>query len=366
MPVDPNNTKVIVGISGGVDSAVAALLLVQSGYHVEGLFMKNWEEDDRDGQCSAEQDLADAQKVCDRLNIPLHTANFSAEYWDFVFEHFLSEHRAGRTPNPDILCNREIKFKRFFEHAQSIGADKIATGHYASISTQQDTFFLDKGHDSNKDQSYFLYTLGQAQLRDTLFPLGRLPKTEVRELAQAAGFENAAKKDSTGICFIGERNFRTFLQRFLPMEPGEIVTPQGTCIGRHQGLAFYTIGQRQGLGIGGMSGATSGAWYVAKKDLTNNRLVAVQGTDHPLLFNQQLRAIDPHWIHGLPTATTQLSCTAKTRYRQPDQACQVNIDQTGALQVKFDQAQRALTPGQSIVFYQGNRCLGGAIIDTAE
>jgi tRNA-specific 2-thiouridylase len=357
--------RVIVGMSGGVDSSVAALLLLEQGYHVEGLFMKNWEEDDNEEYCSAAVDLADAQSVSDQLGIKLHTANFSSEYWDRVFAYFLEEYRAGRTPNPDVMCNKEIKFKAFLEHALTLGANKIATGHYARITKQADgQVQMLKGVDNNKDQSYFLYTLGQYQLAHSLFPVGEIEKPRVRELAQIAGFDTATKKDSTGICFIGERKFKDFLQRFLPAQPGKILNPEGDEIGEHHGLMYYTLGQRQGLGIGGLKSAAEAPWFVVAKDLDKNYLIAAQGHNHPLLLSQQLSASQLHWIAGTAPAQ-QFSCQAKTRYRQMDQACIVTVQDNGHCQVEFEQAQRAVTAGQSVVFYQYEHCLGGAIIESA-
>jgi len=353
--------KIIVGMSGGVDSSVAALLLLEQGYTVEGLFMKNWEEDDTDEHCTAEQDLADAQSVCNTLQIPLHTVNFSSEYWDRVFEYFLTEYKAGRTPNPDIMCNKEIKFKAFLDYAVHLGADAIATGHYARVRVEHGLYQLRKGLDQNKDQSYFLYALGQYPLSKSLFPVGELDKTQVREIAERHHFSNHAKKDSTGICFIGERNFREFLQTYLPAQPGDILTPQGQHIGTHQGLMYYTIGQRQGLGIGGLKEAPEEPWYVVDKDLVNNILIVAQGHDHPLLFKNTLQAKDCHWIAGTaPDMPTQ--CTAKTRYRQPDQECELHYNAQGIVKVEFKKPQRAITAGQSVVFYDDDICLGGGII----
>ncbi|MCK5896926.1 MAG: tRNA 2-thiouridine(34) synthase MnmA [Cocleimonas sp.] len=359
----PENTRIIVGMSGGVDSSVAALLLLQQGYQVEGLFMKNWEEDDTEEYCSATTDLADAQSVSDQLGITLHTVNFSSEYWDRVFAYFLQEYRSGRTPNPDILCNKEIKFKAFLDYAISLGADYIATGHYARCDhSNRNNVRMLKGCDTNKDQSYFLYTLGQKQLSHSLFPVGELEKPMVRQLAHAAGFDTAGKKDSTGICFIGERKFKDFLQRFIPAQSGKIVTPEGEIIGEHQGLMYYTLGQRQGLGIGGLKTASDAPWFVVAKDLQKNRLIAGQGHQHPLLLNQQLQASQLHWVAGKAPANT-FNCTAKIRYRQTDETCHVEINDTNAT-VCFEQPQRAITPGQSIVFYDNDICLGGGIIDS--
>ncbi|MDT8404949.1 tRNA 2-thiouridine(34) synthase MnmA [Sulfuriflexus sp.] len=355
-----NHNKIIVGMSGGVDSSVAAYLLLEQGYAVEGLFMKNWEEDDTGEYCTAAVDLEDAQQVCDRLGIRLHTVNFSAEYWDRVFEHFLAEYRAGRTPNPDVLCNREIKFRAFLDHAISLGAEAIATGHYVRGGISDPQHRLLKAVDDNKDQSYFLYMLSHEQLSHAMFPLGNIAKPRVREIAEQQGFANSRKKDSTGICFIGERNFRDFLERYLPAQPGDICTTDGKIIGRHHGLMYYTIGQRQGLGIGGLRDADEQPWFVAEKDLDNNRLLVVQGGEHPLLYKQGLLAIDLHWTQTEPP-TLPMQCMAKTRYRQPDQACTVTRHKHG-LRVLFAEPQRAITPGQSIVFYAGDICLGGAII----
>ncbi len=356
-------TRVIIGMSGGVDSSVAAWKLLQEGYAVEGLFMKNWEEDDSDDYCTAAEDLRDAQAVSDQLGIRLHTVNFSADYWDRVFEYFLAEYRAGRTPNPDVMCNKEIKFKAFLEHALGLGADYIATGHYARIEQSGGSWRLLKGKDANKDQSYFLCALGQHQLRHALFPLGGMEKSEVREIAAAQGFVNSAKKDSTGICFIGERKFRDFLQRFIATQPGDIITDEGEVIGQHSGLMFYTLGQRQGLGIGGVKDADDAPWFVAEKRLDSNQLVVVQGHDHPLLQRRELSASQLNWIAGRPPITQHLRCKAKIRYRQADQDCEVTLLDNGSCEVRFDTPQRAITPGQALVLYHEEECIAGAVID---
>ncbi|RUM77892.1 MAG: tRNA 2-thiouridine(34) synthase MnmA [Candidatus Thioglobus sp.] len=356
-----NPMKIIVGLSGGVDSSVATLLLLEQGYEVEALFMKNWEEDDTDGVCTAEQDLSDAQKVADKLGVKLHTINFSADYWDDVFDHFLKEHKKGRTPNPDVLCNQKIKFKVFLEHALSLGADKIATGHYARIDQDENGYQLKTGLDNNKDQSYFLHLLNQHQLSKSLFPLGEINKDKVRKIATDNDFITADKKDSTGICFIGERNFSEFLQTYLPKQQGDIVDQDGQFIKHHEGLAFYTMGQRKGLEIGGGFSNSGEPWFVADKHIDRNELVVVQG-DHALLYHHNLNTSDPHWIGSPPILP--LACTAKIRYRQQSQLCLVHPTDNGQLKVTFDQPQRAITPGQSIVFYDDDICLGGAIIET--
>ncbi len=350
-------------MSGGVDSSVTALQLLEQGHQVSGLFMKNWEEDEGTEYCTAMEDLADAQQVCDKLGITLKTVNFAAEYWDEVFEVFLSEFKAGRTPNPDILCNKHVKFKAFLNYAiEDLGADYIATGHYARVAEKNDKFYLLKGLDPNKEQSYFLYTLGQKALSKTLFPIGHLHKPEIRALARKAGFDNHKKKDSTGICFIGERKFTEFLQRYLPTQPGEMVTPEGQYIGKHQGLMYYTLGQRQGLGVGGVKNAPDEPWYVLDKDLDNNRLIIGQGHDHPLMLHNTLEANQLDWCSN-QALTKTIYCTAKTRYRQADQACQVIPLGNDRCRVIFEQPQRAITPGQSVVFYQDDVCLGGGIIE---
>lgn len=354
--------RVIVGLSGGVDSSVAALCLKKQGYAVEGLFMKNWEEEDTESYCAAAQDIAIAESVCNQLDIPLQVVNFSRLYWDRVFEQFLAEHQSNRTPNPDILCNQEIKFKAFLEHALSLGADYIATGHYADKRVSEGgQHQLLKATDLEKDQSYFLYTLTQKALSHTLFPLSTLCKKEVRQIASQEGFVNAEKKDSTGICFIGERHFQKFLSQYLPAQPGDIETPENLRVGEHQGLMFYTLGQRQGLRIGGKASAESAPWYVVGKDIQRNVLIVAQGEHHPLLYQTNLTAKNCHWIQGSP-AETEFRCSAKIRYRQSDQACSVKLQGSDECQVQFDCAQRAITPGQSIVFYKNNVCLGGGVI----
>lgn len=356
------NRKVIIGMSGGVDSSVAAFKLLESGYQVEGLFMKNWEEDDAADYCAAREDLADAQSVADQLGIRLHSINFSTEYWDRVFEHFLAEYRAGRTPNPDILCNREIKFKAFLDYAMDLGADKIATGHYARIKETQGRFLLQTGVDRTKDQSYFLHALNQHQLSHSLFPLGAMEKTAVREIASQQGFTNAKKKDSTGICFIGERKFSDFLSQYIPAQPGEIVTVEGESLGKHNGLMFYTFGQRHGLGIGGRKNAGEEPWFVIGKNLDLNRLIVAQGHNHPALLHTHLSCSQLSWVNDAPPALP-LTCSAKIRYRQGAQQCQVETIDKDNLQVHFSEPQRAITPGQSVVFYDDDLCLGGGIID---
>ncbi|WP_120995326.1 tRNA 2-thiouridine(34) synthase MnmA [Stutzerimonas urumqiensis] len=360
---DQASPRVIVGMSGGVDSSVSALLLLEQGYQVEGLFMKNWEEDDGTEYCTAKDDLADAQAVCETLGIKLHTANFSAEYWDNVFEHFLAEYRAGRTPNPDILCNREIKFKAFLDYALMLGADLIATGHYVRRRDRHGRCELLKGLDPNKDQSYFLHAVGGEQLARTLFPVGELEKPEVRAIAEKHGLATARKKDSTGICFIGERRFTDFLKQYLPAQPGAIETTEGVAVGQHSGLMYHTIGQRQGLGIGGLREADPTPWYVVGKDLDRNVLIVAQGNEHPMLFSGTLTASDIYWVNPVDVSTP-LRLTAKVRYRQSDQACTLSRSADGYV-VTFDEPQRAVTPGQSVVFYDAEVCLGGGVIESA-
>ncbi|MFD1803200.1 tRNA 2-thiouridine(34) synthase MnmA [Mixta tenebrionis] len=360
---DNSQKKVIVGMSGGVDSSVSAWLLQQQGYQVEGLFMKNWEEDDGEEYCTAADDLADAQAVCDKLGMKLHKVNFAAEYWDNVFEHFLAEYKAGRTPNPDILCNKEIKFKAFLEFAaEDLGADYIATGHYVRRQESHGRSQLLRGLDGNKDQSYFLYTLSHRQIAQSLFPVGELAKPEVRRIAEELDLVTAKKKDSTGICFIGERKFRDFLGRYLPAQPGPIVTVDGLTVGEHQGLMYHTLGQRKGLGIGGLKESNDDPWYVVDKDVASNRLIVAQGADHPRLMSVGLIAQQLHWVDR-ETLRAPLSCVVKTRYRQEDIPCVITPLDDDRIEVRFAQPVAAVTPGQSAVFYLGEVCLGGGIIE---
>ncbi|GAB3384527.1 tRNA 2-thiouridine(34) synthase MnmA [Lysobacter fragariae] len=373
--------RTIVGMSGGVDSSVAALCLRDAGEPIAGLFMQNW-ADDGSGEvqdstnvaegrkpkatdCRAEDDRRDAVAVSGRLGIPIHFRDFSREYWDGVFAHFLAEYAAGRTPNPDVLCNREIKFKYFLDAARDLGAEFIATGHYARVVQVDGRACLLKAADRSKDQSYFLHQLGQAQLAATKFPLGEMIKTDVRELARAAGLPTHAKKDSTGICFIGERDFREFLARYLPARTGEMRTPDGHVIGEHPGVFYFTLGQREGLNIGGVRGFEAAPWYVVGKDVAGNVLYVDQGPDSRFLFSQALRSETAHWISGAPPAQ-QFRCMAQTRYRQPDQACEVTVRDDGTLDVGFADPQRAVTPGQSLVLYDGDVCLGGAVIASTD
>jgi len=360
-----NESLTMVAMSGGVDSSVSALILQDAGVPIEGMFMKNWEEDDRLGTCPAEEDANDARAVAEHIGIALHTRNFADEYWDNVFEEFLSEYRAGRTPNPDILCNREIKFKTFLEHAEDLGATTIATGHYCRTAVRDGLARLLRGVDHNKDQSYFLYAVGHEQLARTRFPVGELEKPAVRARAEQAGLAVHNKKDSTGICFIGERDFNGFLARYIAAAPGEIHTPEGQCIGTHQGLMFHTLGQRQGLGIGGVKGCPDAPWFVLHKDLDNNILYAGQGHDHPWLMSTRVSAKQLTWVSGqAPAAGTAL--TAKLRYRQHDQDCVIEVINDDQLIAVFDTPQRAATPGQSLVFYDGEECLGGGIIESMD
>ena len=356
--------QIVVGMSGGVDSSVAALLLKQQGHAVTGLFMKNWEDDDTDEYCSSRQDLIDAVSVADRIGIEIDVVNFSAEYKERVFEEFLSEYRAGRTPNPDVLCNAEIKFRAFLDHAVALGADYIATGHYAQTREVDGLQQLLKAEDGTKDQSYFLYRLNQKQLAKTLFPLGALYKREVREIARREGLPNHDKRDSTGICFIGERPFREFLNRYLPSSPGEIYALDGRLVGRHMGLMFYTLGQRQGLGIGGQRDGEGDAWYVVDKDLERNRLIVVQGRESRALYSHRLTAANLNWISGIP-AHRHWVYAAKTRYRQRDAPCTIVALDAGHCTIDFAEAQWAVTPGQSVVVYESRVCLGGGIIESA-
>ena len=354
----PEETHVVVGMSGGVDSSVTAYLLKSQGFKVSGMFMKNWEEDDTQEYCAAAKDLKDAAQVCDRLGIDLHEVNFAHEYWENVFEHFLHEYQAGRTPNPDILCNKEIKFKEFLLQAETLGADYIATGHYVAKGSHDGSqATLLRGADANKDQSYFLYTLQQHQLTKSLFPLGEIEKPVVRAIADEQGFVTHDKKDSTGICFIGERRFKDFLSTYLKPNPGNMVGVDGNTVGQHDGLMYYTLGQRQGLNIGG----AGEAWYVAGKDVARNELLVVQGHDHPAMQTSTVVAHGMDWVSGL-TPKIGAPLTAKTRYRQQDQSCKIVAVEDDTLTVEFDQPQRAVTPGQALVFYQGRYCLGGATI----
>ncbi|WP_199608774.1 tRNA 2-thiouridine(34) synthase MnmA [Flocculibacter collagenilyticus] len=360
---DNSQIKVIVGMSGGVDSSVSAYLLQQQGYQVEGLFMKNWEEDDTDEYCAAAEDLKDAEAVCEKLGIELHTVNFAAEYWDNVFEYFLAEYKAGRTPNPDIMCNKEIKFKAFLEFAaEALGADYIATGHYVQRKEVDGHWKMVRGLDNNKDQSYFLYTIGEEHIAQTLFPVGGLEKPEVRKIAEEQGLITHDKKDSTGICFIGERKFKDFLQQYLPAQPGDIQNVDGEVIGKHEGLMYHTIGQRKGLQIGGLANASEEPWYVVEKDLINNILIVAQGRKHPRLFSNGLVAEQLHWVDRTGPSGT-VKCTVKTRYRQEDIPCTMVVGTDGCVRVLFDEPQSSVTPGQSAVFYDGEFCLGGGIIN---
>lgn len=353
-----NETRVVVGMSGGVDSSVAAYLLKEQGYEVIGIFMKNWDDTDESGFCTATEDYNDVIRVCNQIGIPYYAVNFEKQYWDKVFTYFLEEYKAGRTPNPDVMCNKEIKFKAFLEHALSLGADYLATGHYARVEVREGEYKMLRGIDSNKDQTYFLNTLGQEQLSRTMFPIGDIPKKEVREIALNAGLATASKKDSTGICFIGERNFKEFLSKFLPAKKGEMQTLEGEVKGMHDGLMYYTLGQRHGLGIGG----SGEPWFVVGKNLETNVLTVAQGFHHPSLYSEGLIATDVHWVSNKKVSES-FHCTAKFRYRQPDKGVIVQIKETGDLEVIFDEPERAITPGQAVVFYNDDECLGGATID---
>ncbi|MGG6310933.1 tRNA 2-thiouridine(34) synthase MnmA [Paenibacillus macerans] len=358
-----NETRVVVGMSGGVDSSVTALLLKQQGYDVIGIFMKNWDDTDEFGYCTAEADAEDVRRVCEQIDIPYYTVNFEKQYYDKVFAYFLEEYKRGRTPNPDVMCNREIKFGEFLNKALDLGADYVATGHYARVVEEGGAYKLLRGEDNNKDQTYFLNALNQEQLSKAMFPIGHLPKPEVRRIAEEAGLYTAKKKDSTGVCFIGERNFKEFLSNYLPAKSGDMVDiVTGEVKGRHDGLMYYTLGQRQGLGIGGSG--TGEPWFVAEKDLERNILYVVQGDKHPSLYSTSLIASGVNWIAGadkLPEGPFR--CTAKFRYRQPDQGVTLTAQPDGTVRVQFDQPQKAITPGQAVVFYQGDECLGGGTIE---
>jgi len=362
MKKKPEETRVVLGMSGGVDSSVAALLLKQQGYDVIGIFMKNWDETDEFGHCSAEADFQDVRRVCDQLEIPAYSVNFEEEYAEKVFKYFLDEYKNGRTPNPDVMCNREIKFGEFLDKALELDADYIATGHYARVNYADGEYQLLRGVDNNKDQSYFLNALNQYQLSKAMFPIGHLTKPELRRIAEEAGLATAKKKDSTGICFIGERDFKEFLSKFLPAQPGEIRTFEGEVIGAHQGLMYYTLGQRKGIGIGGQG--TGEPWFVADKDLEKNILYVAQGVDHPSLYSKGLLATGLNWINQKDKVKEKsFTCTAKFRYRQPDQNVTVIIGDEDTCEVIFEKPQKAITPGQAVVFYDGDVCLGGGTID---
>ncbi|WP_456273931.1 tRNA 2-thiouridine(34) synthase MnmA [Bacillus sp. AK031] len=358
MKKDPKDTRVVVGMSGGVDSSVAALLLKEQGYDVIGIFMKNWDDTDENGVCTATEDYEDVIRVCNQIGIPYYAVNFEKQYWDKVFTYFLDEYKAGRTPNPDVMCNKEIKFKAFLEHALKLGADYLATGHYAQVEYRYGEYKMLRGKDSNKDQTYFLNQLGQVQLEKVMFPIGSIDKKKVREIAKEAGLATAAKKDSTGICFIGERNFKEFLSNYLPAQPGNMETLSGEVKGRHDGLMYYTIGQRQGLGIGG----AGEPWFVIGKDLDKNVLFVEQGFDHPALYSDSISAVDINWTSAA-AKPEDFECTAKFRYRQEDHAVKVELLEGGNARVIFKEPVRAVTPGQAVVFYNGDECLGGGTID---
>jgi tRNA-uridine 2-sulfurtransferase len=355
----PEQTRVIVGMSGGVDSSVTAHLLKQQGYDVIGIFMKNWDDTDENGICTADVDFEDVRKVCDQIDIPYYAVNFEKQYWNKVFSYFLEEYKAGRTPNPDVMCNKEIKFKAFLDHALTLGADYVATGHYARVRYHNGEYEMLRGVDDNKDQTYFLNQLGQEQLSKTMFPLGELPKSEVRKIAEEAGLATAKKKDSTGICFIGERNFKEFLSNYLPAQKGEMQTFDGEVKGKHDGLMYYTIGQRHGLGIGG----AGEPWFVAGKNLEKNILYVVQGFHHQYLYSDRLVATDISWVSDMKP-NESFTCTAKFRYRQADNEVTVHLNEDNTVEVEFAEPMRAIAPGQAVVFYDGEKCLGGATIDT--
>jgi len=355
---EPKDTRVVVGMSGGVDSSVAALMLKNQGYDVIGIFMKNWDDTDENGHCTATEDYEDVIKVCNQIGIPYYAVNFEQQYWEKVFQYFLDEYKAGRTPNPDVMCNKEIKFKAFLEHALDLGADYLATGHYARVDFQDGEYKMLRGVDNNKDQTYFLNQLGQDQLSRVLFPIGEVEKKEVRQLALEAGLATAKKKDSTGICFIGERNFKEFLSGYLPAQKGDMETFDGKVVGRHDGLMYYTIGQRHGLGIGGQGEP----WFVIGKDLKRNVLLVGQGFDNDLLYSDEITATMISWVSDKPKPAS-FKCTAKFRYRQPDNHVTVETLENGDVRVIFDEPIRAITPGQAVVFYDGEECLGGGTID---
>ena len=354
----PEDTRVVVGMSGGVDSSVTAYILKEQGYEVIGIFMKNWDDTDETGVCTATQDYDDVIRVCNQLDIPYYAVNFEKQYWDKVFTYFLNEYKAGRTPNPDVMCNKEIKFKAFLDHAMTLGADYVATGHYARIERQHGEVKLLRGKDRNKDQTYFLNALSQEQLQRVMFPIGDIDKPRVREIAKEANLATAGKKDSTGICFIGERNFKEFLSEYLPAQPGNMETPDGEVKGSHDGLMYYTLGQRQGLGIGG----SGEPWFVLDKDLERNVLLVGQGFHHPALYSEGLKADGVNWVAGEPPAD-EFHCTVRTRYRQEDRSASVSVEENGQVTVMFDEPERAVTPGQAVVFYDGEVCLGGATIN---
>jgi tRNA-uridine 2-sulfurtransferase len=358
MEKSPKDTRVVVGMSGGVDSSVAALLLKEQGYDVIGIFMKNWDDTDENGVCTATEDYEDVIRVCNQIGIPYYAVNFEKQYWDKVFTYFLDEYRAGRTPNPDVMCNKEIKFKAFLEHAMNLGADYLATGHYARVEDRDGERKMLRGLDENKDQTYFLNQLNQSQLEKVLFPIGNLEKARVRELAKEAELATATKKDSTGICFIGERNFKEFLGNYLPAQPGNMETMTGEIKGKHDGLMYYTIGQRQGLGIGG----SGEPWFVVGKDLERNVLLVEQGFHNDLLYSDSITAVNISFVSDKPQPKT-FECTAKFRYRQPDNAVTVELQDDGTAKIIFKEPIRAVTPGQAVVFYDGDECLGGGTID---